>query len=68
MVSSKYLEHNNIKMDDDTLYQVQKLKYLSSIFTEGGKNKESLIKRIKEVKVMLNNKKQLLVRIILVWK
>jgi hypothetical protein len=44
-------------MDDDTLYQVPKFRYLGSIFREGGKNKE-----------MFNNKKQLLVRIIVVWK
>jgi hypothetical protein len=33
--------------------------YLRSIFTEDGKNKKT-IKRIKEAKVMFNNKQQLL--------
>jgi hypothetical protein len=33
-----------MKMDDDALKQVPKFKYLSSIFTEGGKNKEDIIK------------------------
>jgi len=47
-------------MDDNTLKQVPKSKYLGSIFTEGGKNKEDIIKRIKEAKVMFNNKNQLL--------
>jgi len=47
-------------MDDNTLKQVPKSKYLCSVFTENGKNKEDIIKRIKEAKVMFNNKKQLL--------
>ena len=34
--------------------------YLSSIFTVDGKNKEYIIQRIKESKIMFNNKKQLL--------
>jgi hypothetical protein len=30
---------NNVKLDEDALKQVPKFKYLSSIFTEDGKNK-----------------------------
>jgi len=60
MVCSKDPENTNIKMDDDALKQVPKFKYLSTIFTEDGKNKEDIIQRIKEAKVMFNNKKQLL--------
>jgi len=33
---------------------------LGSIITEDGKNKEGVIQRIKEAKVMFHNKKQLL--------
>jgi len=47
-------------MDDNLLKQVPKFKYLGSIITEDGKNKEDIIQWIKEAKVMLNNKKQLL--------
>ena len=36
-------------MDDDALKQVPKLKYIRSIFTEDGKNKEDII-RVKEAK------------------
>jgi len=43
-------ENINIKMDDDALKQVPKFKYLSIVFTEGGKNEET--------KVMFINKKQ----------
>jgi len=50
----------NIKMGHDALKQITKFKYLYSIFTEDGKNKEDIIKRIKEAKVMFNNKKHLL--------
>ena len=39
MVCSKDLENIDIKMDDDTL---PKFKYLGSIFTEHGKNKEDM--------------------------
>jgi hypothetical protein len=53
-------ENINIKMDDDALKQVPKFKYLGSIVTEDGKNKEDKIKLIKEAKFMFNNKKQLL--------
>ena len=60
MVSSKDPENINIKMDDDALKQVPKFKYVGTIFTEGGKNKEDIIQRIKEAKVMFNNKEQLL--------
>jgi hypothetical protein len=38
------------------------------MFTEDGKNKEDIIKRIKEAKVMFNNKKQLLFSSNLFWK
>jgi len=51
---------NNIKMDGEALKQVSKFKYLGSIFTEDGKNKEDTIQRIKEAKVMFNSKKQIL--------
>jgi len=47
-------------MDDNALKQVPKFKYLCSIFTEERKNKEDIIRRIKEAKVMFNNEKQLL--------
>jgi hypothetical protein len=40
--------------------QVPKFKYIGSIFTEDGKNKEDIIQRTKEDKVIFNNKKQLL--------
>jgi len=60
MVCSKDFENINIKMDDNTLKQVPKFKYLGSIITEDGKNKEGVIQRTKEVEVMFNNKKQLL--------
>jgi len=56
MVCSKDLENINIKMDDNTLKPVPKFKYIGSIFTEDGKNKD-VIQRIKEAKVMFNNKK-----------
>jgi len=59
MVCSKDYENINIKIDD-ALKQVPKFKYLGSIFTEDGKNKENTIQRIKDAKVMFNNKKQLL--------
>jgi len=59
MVCSKDFENINIKMDDDTLKQVTRFVYLGRIFTEDGKNKEDIIQRIKEPKVMFNNKKQL---------
>jgi len=39
-------------MDDNALKQVPKIKYLGSIFTEGGKNKEDIIQWIKEAKVI----------------
>jgi hypothetical protein len=50
MVCSKDPENINIKMNDHTLKQVPKFKYLGSIFTEDGKNKEDIIQRIKEAK------------------
>ena len=43
MVCSKDPGNINIKMDDDALKQVPKFKYLGSIFTEDGKNKEDII-------------------------
>jgi len=59
-VCSEDPENINIKIGDDTLKQVPKFKYIGSIFTEDGKNKEKKIKRIKEAKVMFINRKQLL--------
>jgi hypothetical protein len=47
-------------MEGDALKQVPTFKYLDSIFTEYWKNKEGIIERIKEAKVMFNSKKQLL--------
>jgi len=58
--AAKNFENINIKMGDNALKQVQKFKYLGSIITGDGKNKEDIIQRIKEAKVMFNNKKQLL--------
>jgi hypothetical protein len=58
LVCAKDPENINIKMDDDAQKQVPKFKYLRSIFTEDGKNKEDVIQQIKEVKVMFNNKKK----------
>ena len=52
-------EFIHITMDDNTLKQVPKFKYLGSIITEDGKNKKDIMQRI-EAKVMFNNKKQLL--------
>jgi hypothetical protein len=43
MVCSKDLGDINIKMDDSTLKQVPKFKYVGSIFTEDGKNKEDVV-------------------------
>ena len=60
MVCSKDFENMNIKMDDNALNQVTKSKYLGSVITEDGRNKEDIIQRIKEAKVMFNNEKQLL--------
>jgi hypothetical protein len=57
MACSKYPENFNIKTDDDALKQVPKCEYLSSILTDDGKNKEDIIKRIKDANVMVNNKK-----------
>jgi len=59
MVCSKDPENINIKMDDDALKKVTKFKYLGNIFTEDGKNKEDIMQRVKEAKVMFNNKNQL---------
>jgi hypothetical protein len=47
----------NIKTDANALKQVPKFKYLGSIFTEDGKNKEDIIPQIKEAIVMFSNKK-----------
>ena len=60
MICSKVPENINNKMDDNALKQVPKFKYLGSIITEDGKNKEDIIQLIKEAKVLFNNKKQLL--------
>ena len=48
MVCSKSSEIINIKMDDKAQKQVPKFKYLSSIFTGDGKNKEEIKKGIKK--------------------
>ena len=56
MVCSKDFENINIKMDDNTLKQVSKFKYLGSIIGDG-KNKNDIMQRIKEAKVIFNNKK-----------
>jgi hypothetical protein len=60
MICSKDPENINIKMDENALKQVPKFKFLGSIFTEDGKNKEDILQRIKNAKVMFNNEKQLL--------
>ncbi len=60
MVCSKDFENINIKMDDNTLKQVPKFKYLFSTIREDRENKKCIMQRIKEAKVMFNNKKQLL--------
>jgi len=56
MICSKDFENINIKIDDNALKQVPKFKYLGSIITEDGENREDIIQRIKEAKVMFNNK------------
>jgi len=58
MVCSKDFENINIKIDDNALKQVPKFKDLGSTIAEDGKKKEDVIQRIKEDKVMFNNKKQ----------
>jgi hypothetical protein len=68
MVCSKNHENFNVKMDDNTLKQVPTFKYLGSILTEDGKNKEDIIKQIKEAKVMFNNNSIYFVQIISVLK
>ena len=57
MVCAKDPENINIKMVDEVLKQFSKFKYLGSILTEAGKNKD-IIQLVKEAKVMFNNKKQ----------
>jgi len=57
MVCSKDFENINIKMDDYALKQVSEFKYLGSTITENGKNREDIMQRIREAKVMFNNKK-----------
>ena len=49
-----------ITMDDHALQQVTTFKYLGNIFTEEGKHKEDIIQRVKEAKIMFNNKRHLL--------
>ena len=68
MICSKDYENINIKMDDDALKQVTKFKYISSVFTKDGKNKEDIIKRIKEAKVIFNIKSNFSDRITLACK
>jgi hypothetical protein len=60
MVCSEDFENINIKMDDNALKQVKKFNYLGSMITEDRKNKEHIVQRAKEAKVMFNNKNQLL--------
>jgi hypothetical protein len=55
-VCSKDPKNIYIKIDDDALKQVTKFKYLGSIFTEDGINKEDTIERVEQAKVMFNNK------------
>ena len=59
MVCSKDPENINIKKDDNALKQVPKFKCPGSIITEDGKNKEDIIQRTEEAKVIFDNKKQL---------
>jgi len=60
IVCSRFSENINIKMDEDALKQVPKFKHLGSIFTDDGENKEDIIQRVKEPKIIINNRKQLL--------
>ena len=60
LVCFKDPENFIITMDGDALKQVTKFKYLGSILTEEGKNKEYIIQQVRKAKVMFNNKKQLL--------
>jgi len=55
-------------MDDDVLKQVPKFKYLRSLFTEDGENKEGTIQRGREDKLYLITESNCSVRITLVWK
>jgi len=48
-------------LEGDALKQVPNFKCVGNIFKKDWKNKEDTIQRIKEAKVMINNKKQLLV-------
>jgi len=50
----------NVLQHDYALKQVSKFKYADSTITEDGKNREDIMQRIREAKVMFNNKKQLL--------
>jgi hypothetical protein len=36
-------------MDDETLKQIPKFKYIGSLFKEDGKNKEDIIQRMEEI-------------------
>ena len=68
MVCSKDPENINIKTDDDALKQVPKVKYLGNIFTEYGKNKDDIMRRIKKLKLCLLIKSKHSVRKTSVWK
>jgi hypothetical protein len=57
-VCSKYFENIVIKMDDDPLNQVPKFKHRGSILTVDGENKEDIIQRVKEPRIVFNNRKQ----------
>ena len=59
MACSKNRENINIIMDDDVLKQVPKFKCPGSLFKEDGENKEDIIQRGKEYKIIFNNRKQL---------
>jgi len=47
-------------MDVNALNKYPNFKYLESIISVDGKNKEDIMQRIKEAKFMFNNEKQLL--------
>jgi hypothetical protein len=57
-----------VKMDGCALKQVSKFKYLGSIITEDGKNREDIMQRIRELKLRLLIKINYYFRITLVWK
>jgi hypothetical protein len=61
LVCYKDFENINIKMDDCALRQVSNFKYLlGSTIKKRKKNREDIVQRIREAKLMFNNKKLLL--------